>query len=122
MDNVTPFLILLAIALLFWIVMIRPQQRRQQAMRSMQGGLAVGDEVMLTSGIIGVVRTLDEKTVELEVSEGVTVRVVRAAVGQVTTPVARDHDTQLDTQIDTQRDTQLDMGLAADAADEPEEN
>jgi preprotein translocase subunit YajC len=111
-DNVTPFLILLGIAVLFWFAMIRPQQRRQQAMRSMQGDLAVGDEVMLTSGIIGVVRSLDEKTVQLEVSEGVTLRVVRAAVGQVTTPVARDHDP----------DTQPDTGLAADAADEPEEN
>ncbi|HET7069686.1 MAG TPA: preprotein translocase subunit YajC [Nocardioides sp.] len=105
MDTVAPFVILLAIALLFWLVMIRPQQRRQQAMGRMQGALSTGDEVMLTSGIIGVVRSLDEKTVELEVSEGVHLRVVRGAVGQVMTPVARDDNAQ----------------LAADPADEPEE-
>ena len=113
MDTVAPFVILLAIALLFWLVMIRPQQRRQQAMGRMQAALATGDQVMLTSGIIGVVRSLDEKTVELEVSDGVKLRVVRGAVGQVMTPAARDDDTQLDTQLNGE--------LAADPADEPEE-
>jgi preprotein translocase subunit YajC len=104
-NTVAPFLILIGIALLFWFAMIRPQQRRQQALGRMQGALSVGDEVMLTSGIIGVLRSLDEKTVELEVSEGVTLRAVRAAVGQVMTPVARDDETE----------------LAADPAAEPEE-
>jgi preprotein translocase subunit YajC len=94
-DTVTPFLILIGIALLFWFVMIRPQQRRQQAVGRMQRTLAVGDEVMLTSGILGVVTSLDEERVQLEVAEGVSLRVVRAAVGQVTTPVARDDNTEL---------------------------
>ncbi len=89
MDTVAPFLILLAIAVLFWLVMVRPQQRRQQAVARMQGSIAVGDEVMLTSGIIGRVRSLDDKTVGLEVSEGVTLRVARRAVGEVVAPVAQ---------------------------------
>lgn len=105
MDTVAPFLILLGIALLFWLAMIRPQQRRQQAMGRMQRELTVGDEVMLTSGIIGVLHSLDEETVQIEVSEGVTLRVVRAAVGQVRTPVSRDDITE----------------LATDPVDEPEE-
>lgn len=110
MDTVAPFLILLAIAALFWLAIIRPQQRRQQALGRMQKSLGVGDEVMLTSGIIGVLRSLDEETVQIEVAEGVTVSVVRAAVGQVRTPAARDESTEVDTQP------------AADAAAEPEEN
>jgi preprotein translocase subunit YajC len=104
-DTVAPFLILLGIAILFWLVMIRPQQRRQQAMVRMQGSVGVGDEVMLTSGIFGVVRSLDDKTVHLEVADGVTLHVVRAAVGEVVSPVAPDVET----------------GLEADAAVEPEE-
>jgi len=104
-DTVAPFLILLGIAILFWLVMIRPQQRRQQAMVRMQGSVAVDDEVMLTSGIFGVVRSLDDKTMQVEVAEGVTVRVVRAAVGEVVKPVAPDVETALE----------------ADAAVEPEE-
>ena len=105
MDTVGPFLILLGIAVVFWLVMIRPQQRRQQAVQRLQRELSVGDEVMLTSGIIGVVRSLDDERVHLEVADGVTLRVVRAAVGQVTTPVARDENTE----------------LATDPVDEPEE-
>jgi len=105
-DNLLPVLPFVGIALLFWLLFLRPAQRRQQTMKGMQTSLTVGDEVMLTSGIIGVLRSLDEKTVELEVSEGVNLRVVRAAVGQVMTPVARDDNTE----------------PAADPAAEPEEN
>ena len=105
MDNLLPFLPFVGIALLFWLLFLRPAQRRQQSMSRMQGGLHVGDEVMLTSGIIGVLRSLDEETVQLEVSDGVTVRVVRAAIGQVRTPAARDDNTE----------------PTADAAVEPEE-
>lgn len=105
-DNLLPVLPFVGIALLFWLLFLRPAQRRQQAINRMQGGLSVGDEVMLTSGIIGVLRSLDGETVQLEVAEGVTLRVVRAAVGQVMTPVARDDNT----------------GFAADRADEPEES
>jgi preprotein translocase subunit YajC len=105
-DNLLPVLPFVGIALLFWLLFLRPAQRRQQTMKGMQSGLTVGDEVMLTSGIIGVLRSLDEETVDLEVSEGVTVRVVRAAVGKVTTPVVRDDNTE----------------LAVDPAVEPEEN
>jgi preprotein translocase subunit YajC len=105
-DTVAPFLILLGIAVLFWLVMIRPAQRRQRQVAHMQGGLEVGDEVMLTSGIFGTVRALDEETVHLEVADGVTVKTVRAAVGRVVTPGSRDEGT----------------GLTASTADEPEEN
>ena len=105
MESLLAILPFVGIALLFWLLFVRPAQRRQRAMGRMQGDLNVGDEVMLTSGIIGVVRSLDDKRVHLEVSEGVTLRVVRAAVGEVVTPVARDEET----------------GLEADATVEPEE-
>jgi preprotein translocase subunit YajC len=105
-DTVAPFLILLGIAVLFWVVMIRPAQRRQRALAHLQGELAVGDEVMLTSGMFGVVRALDEEAVHLEVADGVSVKVVRAAIGRVVTSGSRDEGTE----------------LAASPADEPEEN
>jgi preprotein translocase subunit YajC len=105
-DTVAPFLILLAIAALFWIVMIRPAQSRQRAMTRMQRGIGLGDEVMLTSGIFGVVRALDEESVQVEVADGVSLKVVRGAVGRVVAPAGRDQD----------------AALAAPDADEPEEN
>ena len=55
------FLPLVGIALLFWVLFVRPARRRQQQLGSLQGALAVGDEVMLTSGIFGTVRGLDDE-------------------------------------------------------------
>src|SRR4051794_34239280 len=103
-DNLLPVLPFVGIALLFWLLFLRPAQRRQQAMSRMQGGLTVGDEVMLTAGIIGVLRSLDEETVQLEVSPGVTVRAVRAAVAKVTTPMAQDDSRALAAEPDVERE------------------
>jgi preprotein translocase subunit YajC len=82
-QDLTPVLFLVGIALLFWLVLIRPQARRQRELAHMQSTLEVGDEVMLTSGIHGTVRGLDEAVAQVEIAEGVTIRVARGAVGQV---------------------------------------
>ena len=98
MSNLVPFLPLVGIALLFWLLFVRPAQRKQRAMGSMQRALTVGDEVMLTSGIFGTVTALHDDSFSIDVSDGVTLRVLRAAVGNVVTPVARsqdDDDTEL---------------------------
>ena len=49
----------------------------------MQSTLEVGDEVMLTSGVYGTVRGLDEDVAQVEIADGVTITVARGAVGQV---------------------------------------
>ena len=97
MSNLAPFLPLVGIALLFWLLFVRPAQRRQRQMGSMQSSLAVGDEIMLTSGIFGTVRALHDDSFSFEVADGVTLRVVRAAVGNVVTRAeqSRDDDTEL---------------------------
>jgi preprotein translocase subunit YajC len=91
-DNLLQALPLVAIALLFWLVLIRPAQRRQRALGQLQRAVAPGDEVMLTSGIYGTVRAIDDDTMSLEVADGVTLRVVRAAVGTVVTRAAEAGD------------------------------
>ena len=83
MSELASLLPLVAIALLFWALLIRPQQRRARAMRQMQSSLSVGDQVMLTSGIFGTVRAVLDDQVEVEVATGVTLRVVRGAIGSV---------------------------------------
>jgi len=80
LASLLPFVV---IALLFWFLLIRPQQRRQRTMRQMQSSLTIGDEVMLTSGILGTVRGEVDDKVEVEVAPGVTLRVVRGAIGNV---------------------------------------
>ena len=104
MDNLLQLLPLVAIGLLYWLVLIRPTQRRQRALGQLQRAVDVGDEVMLTSGIYGTVRALDDDAISLEVADGVILRVVRAAVGSVVT-----------------RTAEVDAVEAALVPDEPEE-
>lgn len=82
-DLASTLLPLIAIALIFWLLIIRPQSRRQRELRDMQASLSVGDEVVLTSGIHGVVRGVDDAVAQVEVATGVTIRVARAAIGMV---------------------------------------
>ena len=73
---------LVAIGLLFYLFLIRPQTRRQREVRQMQSALNLGDQVMLTSGIYGEVRSLDDDRVRVEIAPDVVVEVARGAVGQ----------------------------------------
>ncbi|HET6937415.1 MAG TPA: preprotein translocase subunit YajC [Nocardioides sp.] len=83
MQDFTPVLFLVGIALLFWLLLVRPQSRRQRELAHMQSTLEVGDEVMLTSGVFGTVRGLDEGVAQVEIAAGVTVKVALGAIGQV---------------------------------------
>lgn len=89
MGDYASFLPLVAIALLFWLMVIRPQSRRQKALAQMQSDLAPGDRVMLASGIYGTVRSLTEDRVHVEVAPGVEIEVVRAAIGSIDRPEER---------------------------------
>jgi preprotein translocase subunit YajC len=77
---------IIAIALLFWLLIIRPQSRRSRALAELQSGLNPGDQVMLSSGVFGVVDTLTDERVHLRIAEGVTIEVARGAVANVVRP------------------------------------
>ena len=94
------FLPLIGIALLFWVLLIRPQAKRQRELKGLQQSLSVGDEIVLTSGIYGTVREVDENDLHIEVADGVTVRVARGAVGALKRP-----DTEYDADHDTETET-----------------
>ena len=49
----------------------------------MQSTLEVGDEVILTSGVFATIRDLDEDVAQVEIADGVTIKVALGAVGQV---------------------------------------
>lgn len=77
---------LLAILVLFWLLLIRPAQRRNQALAEMHGSLAVGDRVMLSSGFFGTLRAVDADTVRIELADGVVVEVAKGAVARIDRP------------------------------------
>jgi preprotein translocase subunit YajC len=78
-----PLLMIAGLFAIFYFLMIRPQRRRREATLRVQSQLAVGDEVMTSSGLYGTVAELDDKTVILETSDGVFSRYLRGAVIEV---------------------------------------
>jgi len=121
-SNPGPLLFLLVVAVIFWLLMIRPAQRKARQQQALQAAVAVGDEVMTTSGIFGEVRALEEETVHLAIAEGVQIRVVRAAIARVVTPsdAVTDQPTDEPTHEVEHHPTDEDNALA-DPTAEPEE-
>ncbi len=82
MDGLVGILLpIVSIILVFWLLIIRPQQRRQREVARLQASIAVGDRVMLTSGFVGTVAGLDGEHARVELAPGTVVTVVRAAIG-----------------------------------------
>ncbi|MEL7668310.1 MAG: preprotein translocase subunit YajC [Actinomycetota bacterium] len=63
-----------------YLLMIRPQQKRQKEHMALIASLEEGDRVITIGGVFGTVRTIDGDRVGLEVAPGVTVEFDRSAV------------------------------------------
>ena len=83
-SQLAAFLPLLLMGVIFYFLLIRPQNQRRRAQMQMQSELAVGDEVVTTAGIYGTVTEIDDDygIVTLEVAPGTEMRFSRAAAAQ----------------------------------------
>ena len=86
------FLPFIVIIVLFYFLLIRPQQKRAKQARELQLNLQPGDRVMLTAGVFGTVTEVEETTanIKVEIADGVVVQVVRQAVAQKVTEAPAD--------------------------------
>ena len=84
-DMLIQFLPLIALVVLFYFLMIRPQQRRMKQHQTMLGALKRNDTVVLSSGIIGKIVRVEDQEVGVEVATGVTVKVVKSMISEVRT-------------------------------------
>jgi preprotein translocase subunit YajC len=85
-QGVTGVLWLVALAAIGYFLLIRPTRRRAQEVRALQNALAVGAEVILTSGIFGTVIAIADERIRVEIAEGVIVEVHRGAIGKILMP------------------------------------
>ena len=69
--------------LIFWFLIIRPQRKRQKEHQALVSALGTGDEVVMTSGMLGSVKKVDETYVVVEVADGVEMKFQKAAVHAV---------------------------------------
>ncbi len=75
------------IFLIFYLLMIRPQQKRVKQHQAAIAAIKKGDEVVTGGGIRGkVTRVVDDNEAEVEIAHGIKVRVVKGTISQVLTP------------------------------------
>ena len=76
---------LIGLVVLFYFLLIRPQQRRMKLHQQMIAAVKRGDTVVLNSGVIGKVVRVEDKEIGVEIATGVTVKVVKTMVSEVRT-------------------------------------
>jgi len=83
-DALLTFLPLILIFVVFYFLLIRPQQKRQKEHKAMVEALRRGDRVVTAGGMYGTVaRVIDETQIEVEIAEGVKVRMLKGTVQEV---------------------------------------
>ncbi|MBI1252632.1 MAG: preprotein translocase subunit YajC [Alphaproteobacteria bacterium] len=82
-DTLVQLLPLVFILVIFYFLLIRPQQRRMKAHQQMISALKKGDTVITSGGLIGKVRSVADDEVRVELGPNVEVRVVRSTISEV---------------------------------------
>ena len=71
---------LLVVTAIFWFVVIRPTKKSQHQHQELVENLTPGDRIISVGGICGIVRRVREKSIELEIANGVIMTLDRRAV------------------------------------------
>jgi preprotein translocase subunit YajC len=74
---------LILIFIIFYFLLIRPQQRRMKQHQAMIAAVKPRDTVVTNGGLVGKVTKVDEHEVEVEVAQGVKVRVVKSMLSDI---------------------------------------
>jgi preprotein translocase subunit YajC len=75
---------LVAIFVIFYFLLIRPQQRKAKEHKALLAGVRRGDRVVTGGGILGIVtKVLDEQYVQVEIAEGVRVKVLKGTIADI---------------------------------------
>ena len=83
MESVLSFAPILVVIVVFYFMLIRPQQKKDKEDRAMRENLEIGDEIVTMGGIVGLVVSIKEDTVVIETgSDRSKIRIIKGAVSQ----------------------------------------
>lgn len=78
-----PFLLIIAV---FYLMLVRPNQKKQKLWQEMLGNLKPGDKVTTTGGMRGTVLSIKDDAIQLRVPpDGIKIEVIKSAIASVTT-------------------------------------
>ncbi|MFZ0661798.1 MAG: preprotein translocase subunit YajC [Acidobacteriaceae bacterium] len=88
-PGLVSFLPFILIIVVFWFLLIRPNQKKQQAWQQMLRSLKTGDRITTSGGIRGVILNIREDTIQLRIPpDNIKIEVVKSAIASVTTDEA----------------------------------
>lgn len=108
-------IIIIVLAVMMYVLMIRPQRAQQRKHQEMLNNVKPGDEVVTIGGIYGdVVEVLDDKLV-IEIAEGVHIEIARKALGSVVPAEQLEdaEDEEYDEEAEAEADDEVEPELAA---------
>ena len=104
MESLLPLVLIFVV---FYFLLIRPQQKKQKTHREMLEALRRGDRVVTAGGIVGTITKASETELTVEISEGIKVKVMRGMISDVLAKTeARDaaNDDDSDEKDDNEKD------------------
>ncbi len=82
-NPILSFVPIILIFVIFYILLIRPQQQKQKQHAEMVSKLKKGDHVVTTGGIYGIISTVKDKTVLLKIDENVKIEIQKGCISYV---------------------------------------
>jgi len=82
-DTLLTFLPMIAIFVVFYFLLIRPQQKKAKETRSMLDALEKGNEIVTAGGIVGRITKLSDQYATVEVAPNVEMTIQRGAISQL---------------------------------------
>jgi preprotein translocase subunit YajC len=85
----TGFLPIIGMVAIFWFLIIRPQMRQQKDHRQKIAGVKKGDQVVTGGGVLGKVVRVDDNYADVEIAQGVKIKVVKSTIGDIVPPAGK---------------------------------
>ena len=84
--------IVVVLVLIFWLLIVRPQRRRQAEQNALIQNIQVGDEIVTAGGLFGHVQNVADDELLVEIAPGTNVRIARRAVAGIVGPEAEEDE------------------------------
>ena len=79
-SGMMSILMIVALFVIMYFFMIRPQQKKQKEIQKMRENLKTGDKVVTAGGILGKIKEIDDTIFVVEIAEGIKVKIDKASV------------------------------------------
>ncbi len=79
-SDIMTFLPMIAIVVVFYFLLIRPQQKRAKETKAMLSSLQKGDEIVTAGGVVGKISKLSDAYADVEIAPNVEVTIQRSAI------------------------------------------